>query len=96
MIDFSRMNAVTIVPKSETAIVQPGAKLGDLDRESSKHGLLTTGGIVSSTGVAGLTLGGGIGYLGRKYGLALDNVISLDVITADGKLLHCSKSENTD
>ena len=96
MIDFSRMNAVTVDPTSGTAIVQPGAKLGDLDRESSKRGLLTTGGIVSSTGVAGLTLGGGIGYLARKYGLALDNVISLDVITADGNLLHCSKSENTD
>lgn len=96
MIDFSRMNAVSVDPSSGTAIVQPGAKLGDLDRECSKHGLLTTGGIVSSTGVAGLTLGGGIGYLARKYGLALDNVIKLGVVTADGNLLHCSKSENSD
>jgi FAD/FMN-containing dehydrogenase len=94
MIDFSRLAKVSVDPENQTAMVQPGAKLGDLDSETSKYGLFTTGGIVSTTGVAGLTLGGGIGYLARKHGLALDNVLALEVVTADGRLLCCSHIEN--
>lgn len=96
MLDMSNMKTVSVDPDACTVKVGPGTTLGDLDRETSKHGLFTTGGIVSSTGVAGLTLGGGLGYLARKYGLTIDNLLSADLVTAEGKLLHCSKKENSD
>jgi FAD/FMN-containing dehydrogenase len=96
MIDFSQMTSVTVDQANKTVRVEPGVTLGDLDRETAKFGLLTTGGIVSTTGVAGLTLGGGIGYLARKYGLAADNLLSLEIVTADGTLLNCSPTEHQD
>lgn len=96
MLDMSLMNKVIVDPQNRTADVGPGATLGDLDQETQKYGLATTGGIVSTTGVAGLTLGGGIGYLARKHGLTLDNLQEADVVTATGKLLHCGKNENPD
>ncbi len=96
MIDLSQMKAVRVDPVAKTALVQAGARLRDLDHESQVFGLATTSGLVSETGLAGLTLGGGFGYLARKYGLTLDNLVSADVITADGKLLRASENENPD
>ncbi len=96
MIDLSAMNHVRIDPESKTARVGGGATWGDFDHEAQAFGLATTGGIVSSTGVAGLTLGGGLGHLDRKYGLASDNLRSVDIVTADGELVHASEDENRD
>lgn len=96
MLDMSLMNSVDVDTASQTAKVGSGATLGDLDRETLKRGLATTGGIVSTTGVAGLTLGGGIGYLARKYGLTVDNLLSAEMVTAEGELLHCNKNENSE
>ncbi len=95
MLDMSKMNTVQVDATTRFATVGPGATLGDLDRETVKHGLVVTGGIVSTTGVAGLTLGGGIGYLGRKYGLTIDNLIAANMVTSEGELLHCSKHDNS-
>ena len=94
--DLSPMDGVRVDPDDRIARVQGGATMADLDRETQAHGLAVTGGIISSTGVAGLTLGGGWGRLGRKYGLAIDNLRSADVVTADGKLVHASDDENSD
>lgn len=96
MIDLSPMKTVQVDAKAKTALVGAGATLADLDRETQALGLATTGGLVSETGVAGLTLGGGIGYLARKLGLTLDNLLSADVVTANGELLHASQTENSD
>jgi FAD/FMN-containing dehydrogenase len=96
MIDLSGMKAVKVDPDKQTAHVEPGAILADMDGATQKHGLATTGGLVSETGVAGLTLGGGLGYLARRFGLTIDNLISADVVTADGKLIRASKEENPD
>lgn len=96
VIDLSPMNAVEVDPDAEIARVQGGATMGDLDHETQAFGLATTGGIVSTTGVAGLTLGGGLGYLARKHGLTQDNVRSMNVVTADGELVHASQEENVD
>ena len=95
MIDLSRMNRVSVDPQ-RTARVEGGARLGDLDRATQAFGLATTAGVVTTTGVAGLTLGGGMGRLGRKHGLACDNVISVELVTADGRVLKASADENPD
>ena len=79
------MNGIRVDPEKQRAWVQPGCRWGDLDRETQSFGLATTGGLISDTGVAGLTLGGGIGWLMRKYGLTIDNLESVDVVLPDGR-----------
>src|SRR5499426_1954110 len=96
VIDLSAMRAVWVDPARRTAWVQGGALWGDVDHETQAHGLATTGGIVSHTGVAGLTLGGGVGWLMRKHGLTIDNLLAVDIVTADGGLLRASKDEHPD
>jgi FAD/FMN-containing dehydrogenase len=96
VIDLSAMRAVRVNAAERTAWVQGGALWGDVDHETQAHGLATTGGIVSHTGVAGLTLGGGIGWLMRKHGLTVDNLLAADVVTADGELLRASEDEHPD
>jgi FAD/FMN-containing dehydrogenase len=96
LIDFSLMKSVRVDPVARTARVEPGATLADFDKEAQAFGLATPLGINSTTGVAGLTLGGGFGWTSRKFGLTVDNLLSADVVTADGKLLHASNSENQD
>ena len=96
VIDLSAMNRVRVDPANRTARAQGGTTWGHFDRETQALGLATTGGIVPSTGIAGLTLGGGIGYLNRKHGLACDNLLSAEVVTADGRLLKASPEENAD
>ena len=94
MVDLSRMDSVRVDPDARIARVGAGATWGDFDHEAGAFGLATTGGLVSSTGVAGLTLGGGQGYLARKHGLTIDNLVGADVVTADGDLVHASAEEN--
>jgi FAD/FMN-containing dehydrogenase len=96
MIDLSKMRAVYVDPKTRTARVEGGATWGDVDRETQLFGLATPGGIISTTGVAGLTLGGGFGWLSRKHGLTADNLLSADVVTAGGELLKASSTEHPD
>jgi len=96
MLDLSAMKSVRIDPFARTARIEPGATLGDFDREAQAFGLATPTGINSTTGVAGLTLGGGFGWLSRKFGLTIDNLLSVDVVTAQGELLHASETENED
>jgi FAD/FMN-containing dehydrogenase len=96
LIDLSLMRSVRIDAASDTARVEPGATLADFDKEAQEFGLVTPLGINSTTGVAGLTLGGGFGWTTRKYGLTVDNLISADVVTADGKLVRASEKENPD
>jgi FAD/FMN-containing dehydrogenase len=96
LIDLSAMRAVSVDPAERTAHVQGGALWGDVDHETQAHGLATTGGIVSHTGVAGLTLGGGIGFLMRKHGLAVDNVVEAEVITAGGDIVRASAEDHPD
>lgn len=96
MIDLSLMRGVQIDPRARIARVQGGATWGDLDHETQAFALATPGGVVSTTGVAGLTLGGGYGWLRRKYGLSCDNLLSVDIVTADGQLLTASETENAD
>lgn len=95
-IDLSRFRSVRIDPVARIARVAGGSLLGELDHESMAFGLVTTAGTVSHTGVSGLTLGGGFGRLARRFGLALDNVRSVDIVTADGQLLHASADEHPD
>src|SRR4051812_1147718 len=96
VIDLSLMRGVLVDPVGRRAIVQGGCTWRDVDIETQAHGLATTGGLVSTTGVGGFTLGGGIGWLMRRHGLACDNVISADVVTADGEAVHASAEENAD
>jgi FAD/FMN-containing dehydrogenase len=96
MIDLSPMKSVRIDPAARTARAEPGVLWGEFDRESQAFGLATVGGVVSTTGIAGLTLGGGQGWLTGKHGLTLDNLLSADVVTADGALLHASAEEHPD
>ena len=95
-IDLSAMRAVWVDPARRTARVQGGALWGDVDHETQAHGLATTGGIVGHTGVAGLTLGGGIGFLMRKHGLTVDNLLSAEVVTAEGSIVQASADEHPD
>jgi FAD/FMN-containing dehydrogenase len=90
------MKGIRIDPFHRSAEVQSGVLLGERDREAQAFGLATTLGTASDTGIAGLTLGGGMGRLARKFGLACDNLRSVDILTADGKLLHASEKENSD
>ena len=96
VIDLSRMRRVAVDSDSRTAHAQGGALLADLDVASQAHGLATTTGVNSDTGLVGLTLGGGIGRLGRKHGLSCDNMLSAEVVTADGRILKASEDENAD
>ncbi|ENO8975934.1 FAD-binding oxidoreductase [Vibrio parahaemolyticus] len=88
MIDLSLLTQVRVDENAKRAFVEPGCTLGDLDAATQKHGLATPVGINSTTGIAGLTLGGGFGWLSRKYGMTIDNLVSANVVTADGRQLH--------
>jgi FAD/FMN-containing dehydrogenase len=96
MIDLSLMRGVWVDLKKKVAHAQGGCTLGDVDRETQLHGLAAVLGFVSATGIAGLTLGGGFGYLTRRRGWTSDNVAGMDLVTADGKLVHASEKENPD
>jgi FAD/FMN-containing dehydrogenase len=96
MIDLSGLRGVTVDPVAKRARVPGGSLLGQVDRATQEHGLVTPLGTVSHTGVGGLTTGGGFGRLARRFGLALDNVTAVEVVTADGKLVRASPSENED
>jgi len=95
-IDLSGMKGLHVDLKTRTVRAQPGCRLGDLDRETQIFGLAVPAGIVTDTGIAGLTLGGGFGYLTRRYGYTCDNLLSADVVTADGSFLTASEKENSD
>lgn len=95
-IDLAPMNGIVVDPSRKRARAQGGARWGAFDRETLAAGLVTTGGTVSSTGVGGLTLGGGLGWLMRKHGLSCDNVVAANVVTADGNLLAVNESEHAD
>src|SRR6266850_1203126 len=95
-IDFSRMRKVRVDGAKRRAYVEPGATLADLDEATQAHGLATAVGINSTTGIAGLTLGGGFGWLTRKYGMTIDNLVSVDMVTAEGKKIRASESDNGD
>src|SRR5262249_50726488 len=96
VIDLSPMRGVHVDPSTQTVRVQGGATLGDLDRETQLYGLAVPAGVVSTTGVAGLTLHGGAGHLRRKHGLSIDSLLSVDIVTADGTIRRASANENDD
>src|SRR6476659_2453590 len=96
VIDLGAMKGVRIDPQGRTARVQAGVLLGELDRETQAFGLAVPSGIVTHTGVAGLTLGGGIGWLMRKHGLTVDQLLGVDLVTADGEFVRASETENPD
>jgi FAD/FMN-containing dehydrogenase len=94
MIDLSLMKAVRVDPQARTARAAGGLLWSEFDKATQPHGLATTGGVISHTGIAGLTLGGGLGHLMRKYGLTVDNLLSVDLVTADGETLHVNESSD--
>jgi len=96
VIDLSGMRGVHVDPSGKTVRAQGGALWGDVDRETAVHGLATPGGVVSTTGIAGLTLGGGFGLLSMKYGLSCDNLLSADMVTADGRVVTANAEQNED
>jgi FAD/FMN-containing dehydrogenase len=96
MLDLSLMKGIHVDPVRRTARAQGGVTWREFNRETQAHGLATTGGVISTTGIAGLTLGGGLGWLMAKYGLAMDNLLSAEVVTAAGDILRASKDENGD
>src|SRR5215831_16976098 len=96
MIDLAGMRSVRVDPARRTARAEGGATWGDFDRETQAFGLATTGGSVSDTGIAGLTLGGGLGWLAGKHGLSCDNLVSVDLVTAEGSILKASADENAE
>ena len=96
VIDLSEMQEVDVDPRGRTARAEGGATLGVLNDATHEHGLATTGGIISTTGIGGLTLGGGIGYLARGFGLSCDNLVSAEVVTADARQVTASENENED
>ncbi len=96
MIDLSLMKAIAVDPATRRATAQGGVTWGELNRETQQHGLATTGGVISTTGIAGLTLGGGYGYLAAKHGLAADNLAAATLVTAKGDIVRASDSENPD
>jgi FAD/FMN-containing dehydrogenase len=96
MIDLSAMKGVHVDPRHRTVRAEPGLTWWEYNRAAAVHGLATTGGVVSSTGIAGLTLGGGIGWLMGKYGLTVDNLVSAEVVTASGEVLRASDDEHPD
>ena len=96
MIDLSQMKSVRVDPVNRTARAEPGLTWGEFDLETQAFGLATPGGQISTTGIAGVTLGGGWGWLARKYGMAVDNLLSADIVTADGRFLTASATENQD
>lgn len=96
VIDLSGMKKITVDPQTKTAKAQPGLTWGEFDKATQVHGLATTGGLVSTTGIAGFTLGGGIGWLVRMYGLTIDNLASAEIVTAVGRKVRASRTENPD
>src|SRR5437773_2784289 len=96
MIDLSHMTGIHVDPGAGTVRAQGGVLWRELNRETAAHGLAVTGGAISTTGIAGLTLGGGLGWLMAKHGLAMDNLLSAEVVTASGDILRASKDENAD
>ncbi len=96
MIDLSGMRGVAVDAGAQTARVAGGATWGDVDAASQAHGLATPGGLISDTGVAGLTLSGGIGWLRSRHGLCIDNILSVEIVTADGEIRRASEHENSD
>ena len=96
MLDMSLMKGIHVDPVRRTARAQGGVTWREFNRETQAHGLATTGGVISTTGIAGLTLGGGLGWLMAKHGLAMDNLLSAEVVTASGDIVRASKNENAD
>jgi hypothetical protein len=96
VVDLGEMKGIVVDPQARTATAEAGVLLGELDRETQAYGLTVPAGIVTHTGLAGLTLGGGIGWLQRKYGLTIDQLLSVNLITAEGELVKASETENAD
>src|SRR3954462_2587791 len=96
VIDVRPMKQISVDPAARTARVGAGVTWGELDRAAQEHGLATTGGRVSTTGIAGFTLGGGSGWLERSFGLACDNLVGAELVTADGEQIPASETENAD
>ena len=96
VLDLGDLNAVEVDPASRTVRAGPGATLGDLDRATEPHGLVVPSGVISGTGLAGLTLGGGVGWLTRAFGLTADHLVAAEVVTASGELVRASATENDD